>query len=208
MDTKESVRQEISAFADGELHKQEIDSVLAALRHDEGKEDWKIYHQIGDLLRSDDMNINLSPGFSSRMAARLEAEAPILAPQPTAQPGAKNAVVNKRQPKYWFASGMAAAGVALAAFLGLPQLIVTTSQAPTSDGPMLASVSPPAGDVSNGEPLGTSKVAGKLGSNSGAVVLRDPRIDEYLSAHHGLSPSFYSATHYARSAIFATDSHK
>jgi sigma-E factor negative regulatory protein RseA len=40
------------------------------------------------------------------------------------------------------------------------------------------------------------------------VVLRDPRIDEYLLAHQRFSPSVYSTAQYARSATFATDSNK
>jgi sigma-E factor negative regulatory protein RseA len=72
MSTKEKTQEQISAFADGELAEGQVDVVLAALRRADGRADWDIYHQIGDVLRSDDMDIKLSSGFAARMAARLD----------------------------------------------------------------------------------------------------------------------------------------
>jgi sigma-E factor negative regulatory protein RseA len=39
---------------------------------------------------------------------------------------------------------------------------------------------------------------------AGEVVLRDPRIDDYLLAHQRFSPSMYSTAQFARSATFET----
>jgi sigma-E factor negative regulatory protein RseA len=220
MNTKELVRQEISAFADGEMHGQEIESTLASLCDDVCREDWEIYHQIGDLLRSSDMNVSMSPGFASSMAARLEMEPPILAPnaatqtslvQPsdtTAQTGARNAAAKKWQPKYWLASGFGAAGLALAALLGLPQLMVTAMKAPGNDDTLIASASSNAPDIRTGSSTNSAEVTVQRTSGTPDVILRDPRIDDYLSAHHRLSPTLYSGTHYARSATFTSDSNK
>ena len=57
-----------------------IDSALDALCDEQMRADWDIYHQIGDVMRSDDMAINLSAEFAARMAARLDAEPAIVAP--------------------------------------------------------------------------------------------------------------------------------
>ena len=65
MDTKEMTRERISAFADGECDDAHVDIVLAALREGAGKADWEIYHQIGDVLRSDDMAVQMSSGFAA-----------------------------------------------------------------------------------------------------------------------------------------------
>lgn len=219
MKNKELARQEISAFADGEVKEQEFESALAELRHDERHDDWEMYHKIGDLLRSSDMNVKLSPDFSARMAARLELEPAILAPQgamhssslcadPVPQAEANRSDLKKRHPKYWFASGIVAAGVAATALIGVPQLMVATSDAPGNQGPKRANISSDVRHVSNG-PATNSVIVPQQGAvNAPDIVMRDSRIDDYLLAHQRFSPSLYGATHYARAATFATDSNK
>ena len=194
MNTKEMTREQISALADGELADEHIDLALAALRHEDGRADWEVYHQIGDVLRSDDMAVSLSSGFAARMAARLEAEPTIIAPGPVSTGDAKRGA---SQAKRWALPSMAAAAaMATVAFFTTPQLMVAlkgdsdASQSATR----MASSAEQAGVVAASAPEG--------------VVLRDPRIDDYLMAHQRLSPSVYSSAQFARSATFATDSNK
>jgi sigma-E factor negative regulatory protein RseA len=219
MKNKELARQEISAFADGELKGQEFESALTELRHDERRDDWEMYHKIGDLLRSSDMSVKLSPDFSARMAARLELEPAILAPHgamqssslfadPVPQPEAKGSGLKKRHPKYWFASGIVAAGVAATALIGAPQLMVATSDAPGNEGRMRTNISSDVRHVSNGPATNSVTVPQQGTVNAPDIVMRDSRIDDYLLAHQRFSPSLYGATHYARAATFATDSNK
>ncbi|MDB5771711.1 MAG: histidine kinase [Burkholderia sp.] len=195
MNTKEMTREQISAFADGELADQHVDLALAALRKDDGHSDWELYHQIGDVLRSDDMDVKLSSGFAARMAARLEMEPAIVAPMPV-NPSSTTAAPAARPVKRWAVPGMvAAAAMATVAFITTPQLMVATKGEPSGAGkPVLASADGHIAVVSANAPEG--------------VVLRDPRIDEYLLAHQRFSPSVYSTAQYARSATFATDSNK
>ena len=80
MGRRELSKQQLSVFADGELPKQEVPEVMAALRAAEHKSDWDIYHQIGDVLRSDTMAAPVSARFTESLAARLAAEPPLLAP--------------------------------------------------------------------------------------------------------------------------------
>jgi sigma-E factor negative regulatory protein RseA len=54
MNTTNMTREQISAFADSELSDGHVAVTLAALRQQDGREAWSLYHQIGDALRSDD----------------------------------------------------------------------------------------------------------------------------------------------------------
>jgi sigma-E factor negative regulatory protein RseA len=198
MNTKEMTREQISALADGELADEHIELAFAALRQEGGRADWEVYHQIGDVLRSDDMAVSLSPGFAARMAARLEAEPTIVVPKPAQnRTGTDDAKRGASQARRWAVPSMAAAAaMATVAFFTTPQLMVAwrgdndASQTMTK----MASGTEQAGVVAESAPEG--------------VVLRDPRIDDYLMAHQRFSPSVYSSAQFARSATFASDSNK
>ncbi|GAB3547192.1 hypothetical protein GCM10027343_26120 [Noviherbaspirillum agri] len=200
MKTREMAREEISALMDGELAGHQVDVTLAALRQKEGRADWNVYHQIGDLLRSDDMAAPLSPGFAERMAARLNAEPAIVAP--ITMPVLEEASEKASQPyrvKRWAMPGMvAAAAMAAVAFVATPQLMVATEEGNTDASSLVVSAK-----RVDSEP--SPVVAGKIPEG---VVLRDPRIDEYLLAHQRFSPSLYSSAQYARSAAFAAETGK
>jgi len=74
MDTNKKMREYISAFADGELPDADFELALAALREDDGRQAWDLYHRIGDALRDDAGSSELSPGFAARLAGRLAQE--------------------------------------------------------------------------------------------------------------------------------------
>jgi sigma-E factor negative regulatory protein RseA len=185
MDNRELARERISAFADGECGDVEADIALAALHGKGEKADWEIYHQIGEVLRSDDMAVQMSPDFSARLAARLESEPIHMTPTSirTRDASRKPAGGYKR----WALPGIAAAAAAAAiAFVTTPQLMVAMKGHPTQ------------------EPVDAMVAA----SASEGVVLRDERIDDYLLAHQRFSPSVFSTAQYARTATFAADSNK
>ncbi len=189
MNTTNMTREQISAFADNELSDGHLDITLAALRQQDGREAWSLYHQIGDALRSDDLNTQLSADFTARMFAHLDAEPTIMVA--TQQHAGMTQVSIKR----FAMPGMAAAAVAVVAFLTVPQMM-TQQHAPALEAASASIVMAAATPE-------TITVA----SNEGEV-LRDPRIDEYLLAHQRFSPSVYSTAQYARSATFAVDSDK
>ncbi|MFJ2990272.1 sigma-E factor negative regulatory protein [Collimonas sp. NPDC087041] len=207
MNTKEMTQEQISALADGELSNAYVDMALAALRQTEGRDTWDVYHQIGDILRSDDMALTMSSDFSARMAARLDAEpvyisAPLAAAAPQheseqiaiggGQPVRFGSTRTRRTIKRFALPGMAAAAVAAAAFIISPQIMVANSPSPAAVAtPQLALAS-----------------ASDVHATHTGEVLRDPRMDEYLLAHQRFSPSLYSAAQYARSATFAPDADK
>lgn len=200
MNTRETNKEQISALVDGELADGQIDVALAALRQAGHHCDWETYHQIGDVLRSDDMAVALSAGFAARMAARLDAEPTIIAPAFADRSAASRADEKRARAKRWAMPGMvAAAAVATVAFITTPQLMVAMKGDPTKADPSVALV---AASDSVAQP---AVVSAKVPEG---VVLRDPRIDDYLLAHQRFSPSVYSTAQYARSATFATDSTK
>jgi sigma-E factor negative regulatory protein RseA len=178
-------REQISAFIDSESPDAHVDVTLAALRSAEGRETWNLYHQIGDALHSDELNIQLSADFNARMFALLDAEPTIMAP--TAVPAQKSY-------RRFAMPGMAAAAVAVLAVLTVPHMMTQNPAAQmTASAPQAVAVAAP----------NTITVASQDGE-----VLRDPRIDDYLLAHQRFSPSVYSTAQYARSATFAVESDK
>lgn len=219
MNTKEMTQEQISAFADGALADQQVDVALAALRRTDGRADWEMYHQIGDVLRSDDMDVQFSSGFAARMAARLELEPAIIAPvsaedNPLSASASESAVAAaggvvmpaKRPIKRWAVPGMVAAAVATAAFIATPQLMVAMKTESAAPGAQMIAASAEAARASSTP--GNTQIAVASASAPEGVVLRDARIDDYLFAHQRFSPSVYSTAQYARSATFATDSNK
>lgn len=210
-------------LADNELAMSDVEAVTLALRQPSLQASWAMYHQIGDVLRSDDMAIAFSAGFNARMIARLDAEPTYLAPvaEQAAMPGLNSA----KRSVGWsgrrlMVPGLAAA--AAAAFFVMPQwfgstgthAFSVTSQVATNRQPELQNVSAPlalnapAGETV-GRPSSTQTISPTSTSGDATVVvLRDPRIDEYLLAHQRFSPSMYSSAQFARSATFASDANK
>jgi sigma-E factor negative regulatory protein RseA len=211
MDKSKTTQEQISAFADGELlTSNQIDAVLTALRSTEGRAAWEAYHHIGDALRSDDTAMALSSDFSARLAARLEDEPSIVAPDAVlaAQSEARSTGVVKPFRRLAF-SGAVAATVAAIAVVGGPQLMVASNGVEpaaemVASGPTTTVNVPVAVAVQDATPEAKPEAV----AADGQVILRDPRIDEYLMAHQRFSPSPYSTAQYARSATFTTDSDK
>jgi sigma-E factor negative regulatory protein RseA len=190
MNTKSAAQERISVFADGETSDQQLDIALAELRGEEGKASWGLYHHIGDLLRSEDMAMPLSAGFSAGMAARLAAEPALVAPAIPVQ-AKKSGLRRMALP------GVLAAAAAAVAFVGTPQLMVAMQGSPAS-GPAVAMVSD----------SGVARTALSANAVRAGAGMRDQGIDDYVMAHQRFSPSVYSSAQYARSATFANESGK
>jgi sigma-E factor negative regulatory protein RseA len=210
-------QEKISALADGELERSELDAVFASLRQPERRKEWDLYHHIGDVLRSEDMASDLSPNFAARMAARLDAEPTVFAP---AAQAAKNAVAVKYSKtetvKRFAMPSIAAVLAAFTAYLVAPQLMTGSSTKPaeTYASSSLASASSHAISSAVSVPAIAPSVSApteadlSVEANQDAVVLRDPSIDEYLMAHQRYSPSLYDTTQFVRSATFENEPQK
>jgi sigma-E factor negative regulatory protein RseA len=217
MNTKEMAREQISALADGELAEQHMQTALTALRHQEARADWEIYHQIGDVLRSDDMAVTMSPQFTASLFERLESEPTIIAPPDTPFPqenvlapnvSRSRASIGPTPPflRRWAVPGMIAAAVATVAFVATPQLMVAMKSGAPLQGsePAIASAEQIQPLKTSGATLASGQVDAVTATMPDGVVLRDPRIDDYLLAHQRFSPSMYSTAQFARSATFET----
>lgn len=217
METKNITQEQISALIDSELSDQHMDIAFAALRQSEGRAAWDVYHQIGDVLRSDDVAGGFSDGFHARLMARLDAEPTIVAPQakPEPQPQPMVATGGARVSAFSFRRFAAPTAVAAAAVLVLlisPQMMQGLKGTPAKDQllPQMV-VSRDVPNVSQSGGLQQVAVHGDVtvsAATQNGVVLRDPRIDEYLLAHQRFSPAWNSTAQYARSATFASDSDK
>lgn len=191
MNTQNMTREQISAFVDNESNEGHVETAMATLHQDAGRAAWNLYHQIGDALRSDDLNTKLSTDFNARLFARLDAEPTIMAP-------ALNNAVKKSMVARYAMPSMAAAAVAVMAFITVPQMM-------THEVPVVASN---AQQVIVAAATPTTNVAAQpvVVASENGEVLRDPQMDEYLLAHQRFSPSVYSTAQYARSANFTIDS--
>jgi sigma-E factor negative regulatory protein RseA len=212
METKNMTQEQISALVDNELSDEHVNLALAALRQADGRDAWDVYHQIGDVLRSDEMAHEFSPDFTSRLMARLDAEPTVMAPQPKPLP---------EQPPLVAVGGGSGSGTAFRRF-GAPTamaaavvlaLIVSPQLAGLKGGiakdTQLSQVVVPLGPDQSGA---LQKVAAQditiSAATQNGVVLRDPKIDEYLLAHQRFSPAWNSSAQYARSATFASGANK
>lgn len=207
MKTEHTHYQSISSLLDGELNDAQLDAALASLadvsKRDE-REAWAIYHQIGDVLRSDDLAITLSPDFSSKFSVLLDAEPVLLAPQArTALSKTSNSPVKQGVARYMAMTSMAAA--AAVAFLMAPQIIPLFG-APSSSGMQMARLNVPANVVVSTQNPGVQLASNPLNaepvvqSDNQIDMLRDPRLDSYLLAHQKFSPAMANASQYVTRA--------
>lgn len=165
-------RQQISVFADGELPDDEVPVVMAALRAADHASDWDIYHQIGDVLRSETLAAPVSAGFTERLAARLAAEPPLLAPKPR--------LVDRLRPAWPVAA--AAMAAALTGFVIAPQFM----HGDATDNTVITA----AESVSHGSVIAKTDFP--------ASVDDTHALNDYIRIHHGSYPSLYGAAQLAR----------
>jgi sigma-E factor negative regulatory protein RseA len=205
METKDMNQEQISALLDSELGDAHIEGVLASLRRSEGRETWDVYHQIGDVLRSEEMAQDFSAGFTSRLLARLDEEPPILAPMKQSEP-------QQAQPQQAggfalrrFAMPLAIAAAAVFAVVAVPQM--SKKAGPGSD--VVASTQQISLPASAGGVVRTEFTPDQPASATTVAdgsVQRDPRLDQYIMAHQRYSPAWNSSAEYARSATYTVTS--
>lgn len=175
-------KQQISALSDGELPDHEVDAVIKALTAPGGRSDWDVYHQIGDVLRSEAMAQPLSAGFSDRFAARLDAEPPLVVPRLRLCDR-----LRERLPQVWPVSATVMAA-ALTGFVIAPQLMRDDARdraVPTTAGET----------VSHASVIAKADIASSGIASSEASA---PAVDDYIRIHHSSHPSPYGVIQLAR----------
>lgn len=181
-----SAGERFSAVVDGEADDETLDRTCAAWREDAGlRSEWHLYHLIGDVMRSEDLcgRPGRDAAFLGGLRTRLDDEPSILAP--AALPATMVRRAARARWRVW--SGPVAAAAGFFAVAGVlwtvqePSLIpeplqFASSASPSRPAPTpLVPVNGPTGSATAELPLITD-----------AKVLRDARVDRYLSAHREL----------------------
>jgi sigma-E factor negative regulatory protein RseA len=177
MDDKMNGNERISALADGQLQGQAFAlAVEAACADPQARATWHAYHVVGDVLRSRELALGApAPDFVARLSARLAQEQPGVPADrpllgiPLAQP-ALPAAANDGTFRWKLVAGVAS--VAAVAAVGWS---VLGTAGPSANPPQLASASKQAPAVAEATVLARTP--------AGAVMIRDPRLDELLAAH-------------------------
>jgi len=181
----EVARERLSALVDGELDSQWVGEACALWRNDaELRSTWHAYQLIGDALRSEDLTQGAARDESFLMAlrARMADEPTILAPEPVVPvqvplvPGVPQirvaggqAADGGRQARWsWWAPTAVAAG-----FVAVAGAVLVT-RGPVPRGPETTLAASPAAL----QPIAQAETAVVNGN-----LIRDARLDRYLSAH-------------------------
>jgi sigma-E factor negative regulatory protein RseA len=163
MEKNQKNQQHISALMDGELDSELLPSVISSAYQASGREQWDIYHQIGDVLRSEEMAYNPTNNFSKRLAIQLANEPSFIAPP-------KRSGIHRLSK--WPATAAAAAAV-LTGFVIAPTIIHWPAETHVN-----ASLSIPSADE--------LVVADRQSSNADSMKLQN-----YILWHQSSTPSLY-----------------
>lgn len=185
----------VSALADGQLHGEAFArGVQAAATDPAGREAWQTYHLIGDVLRSGELARGSAPAaFLGRLQVRLREEqnAPLQldpsvsqtrpAPGFPAEPAANDGLF-----RWKLLAGVAS----LAAVAAVAWSVGGAARAP--DGPAMAAAQP------------RSQPVVVQAATPGQVMIRDPRLDEFLAAHRqfGGASALQTPAGFLRNATF------
>lgn len=167
--------QRISALMDGEVAAYEVSAAVELAKDGEGAGHWREYQLIGDVLRSEDLlNTRSSEDFLSRFSAKLDAEPHLLVPAVAQRAKTQERhrfLVSPAWVRRIMPTTAVAAAVAAVSWVVVPQL----------RGPA---------DGADGSPALVAKATQAAGAQALTVaatdntpMIRDARLDEYLSAH-------------------------
>jgi len=167
--------QRISALMDGEVATHEVLSAVELAKDGEGAVHWREYQLIGDVLRSEDLlNTHSSEDFLSRFSATLEAEPHLLVPAVAqrAQAGERHRLLVRPS---WVRRIMPTTAVA-AAVAAVSWVVVPQLRGPVDGGDASPALVAKASPDANAQAV-------TLAAADTTPMIRDARLDEYLSAH-------------------------
>ncbi len=196
--------EQLSALADGELDAAQTLTLVAASRADaQLLQTWASYHAIGDALRAHagDVHAQALPRTARAVLPRLEA----IAPAPTLHTIAPQAAANDAVWRWKLVAGVAA----LAAVGSVLWSVVGQQGGPMGAQLALRS-SPVPAIVAGGDEVAVQGVTGQgatpqgVITQGGAVMIRDPRLDELLAAHKqfGSASALQQPAGFLRNATF------
>ncbi len=179
-----AAREQLSALADGELGEAQVSLACMHWRSDAAlRSSWHAYQLIGDVLRSEDLGTapGRDAGFLAALRSRLADEPVVLAPLAVA---AETSVLAERRVRWsWRAPLAVAAGFVAVAGV----VLVTRTPGAGPEAPALARAAAPAGSVvaasTSTAALPSPAVADSRALIDRGQLIRDVRLDRYLSAH-------------------------
>lgn len=167
--------QRISALMDGEVAAHEVATAVDLAKDGEGAAHWREYQLIGDVLRSEDLlNTRSSEDFLSRFSAKLDAEPHLLVPAVAQRAKTQERhrfLVSPAWVRRIMPTTAVAAAVAAVSWVVVPQLRGPADGADGSPA-LVAKATQGAG----AQPL-------TVAATDSTPMIRDARLDEYLSAH-------------------------
>ncbi len=204
-----TVREQVSALADGHLRGEEFARVVGTIGLDEElRATWQAYHLVGDVLRSGvHAPCSDTTTFLSRFQGRLAAEPPLqaLAVAPEEQSVLPSRAEAANEPVFRWKLVAGAASLAAAAAIGwnwvgldasrTPGAQLAQQQAVPATVVATANVAPPPRQA-----LIPTRVL--AGNGNPQVMLRDPRLDQLLEAHQQVSGASQLPSGFLRNATF------
>lgn len=191
---KENQREQMSALADGQLHADAYaQAVELACNDEDAQATWQLYHLVGDVLRSGELaRRDTGADFAASVLARLQKE---------------DALAGRLQP----ATGIVIESVAMSAGLPGEKPIFDTEKEAANTSVFrwkmvagfasLAAVAAigwnsasmlggtPSGAQLAQAPVAAPQLVAQAANGVAPVMLRDPRLDEFLAAHKQLGGS-------------------
>jgi sigma-E factor negative regulatory protein RseA len=186
MDRIDDKRELVSALADGQLAGEAFArGVEIAVTDAAAREAWHAYHLIGDVLRSGELARCAPPArFLGRLQERMRAEQ-VSIETPSVEVSRVRGQTRDAANDGAFRWKMVAAAASVAAVSAIAWTVIATPD--RSAAPQLASAA--AGPV--------------LASTQRGVMIRDPRLDEFLAAHRQLGgAALVAPAGYLRNATF------
>lgn len=197
MDTKELSKEQISAFADGELSDAQVEVVLSALHTEQGVAAWNAYNLIGDEARSEETAVAMSPDFLSKFSARLDAEPTIIAPAHVDETEQRRTAKTKSVRRLAIPA-VALTIAAAAVFMLQPQTATVVATNSTNTTTVTNGVAAaPAAAVASAPAVATLVQDGE--------VVRDPKIDRILSKQQDGFALQQGGEQFSRSAAYKVD---
>lgn len=177
-ESKLPAMEDLSALVDGELDAPAVGRLCSQWRDNpETRAHWHAYHLIGDVLRSDNLasKAGHDAAFLAAIQQRLAQEPVVLAPAPQLP------VVRRRS---WAAPFAVAAGfAAVAGVLVVTQMPEGMLRGMQPDASLAAAPSPAPGVVAVADGFASGVAGDPPTVVLNGQLIRDARLDEYLSAH-------------------------
>jgi len=204
-----TVREQVSALADGHLRGDEFARVVGSIGIDEElRATWQTYHLVGDVLRSGvHAPCSDTTTFLSRFQGRLAVEPPLQALESSAEapPVRHSRMEAANEPVFRWKLVAGAASLAAAAAIGWNWVGIEGSRA--SGAQLAQQQAVPAAVIATANvapPPRQSLVPTRVlvGNGNPQVMLRDPRLDQLLEAHQQVSGASQLPSGFLRNATF------